>query len=283
MNFHDLPLPEQLTVARRGTAYFAQRLAELPDAALDADTALEGWTRRHLVAHVGYNAAALCRLMDWAATGVETPMYYSTEQRGREIEEGATLNPAALRNLFTHTVARLDEKWRHLPEAAWDAQVRTAQGRMVPATETAWMRTREVWIHAVDLGNGGRYGDFPPVVLESLLTDVVGMWRSKDHGGGLVLAVTGGDPIPVAPESDETQRITGDLAAVVRWITGRGAVGIDATGPDAETPPRAGCRRCALVSGCGVPGLHNHSRAAQPPVRSSRGRPVRVRWLRRGL
>ena len=141
MTFHDLPLSEQLTAARRGTAYFGQRLAELSDAALDGETALDGWTRRHLVAHVGYNAAALCRLVDWAATGVETPMYDSTEQRGREIEEGATLNPAALRNLFTHTVARLDEKWRHLPAAAWDAQVRTAQGRTVPATETAWMRS----------------------------------------------------------------------------------------------------------------------------------------------
>ncbi|HEY5854879.1 MAG TPA: maleylpyruvate isomerase family mycothiol-dependent enzyme [Aldersonia sp.] len=233
MNFHDLPLAEQLTVARRGTAYFAQRLAELGDAALDADTALAGWTRRHLVAHVGYNAAALCRLMDWAATGVETPMYGSTEQRGLEIKEGATLNPAALRNLFTHTVARLDEKWRHLPDAAWDAQVRTAQGRMVPASETAWMRTREVWIHAVDLSDAARYGDFPPVVLESLLTDVVGMWRRRDQGAGVVLAVTGCDPIPVQPESDETQHIAGDLPAVVRWITGRGAVGIDATGPDA--------------------------------------------------
>ena len=35
------------------------------------------------------------------------------------------------------------------------------------------MRTREVWIHAVDLGNGGRFGDFPDVVLESLLADIV--------------------------------------------------------------------------------------------------------------
>ena len=82
---------------------------------------LDGWTRKHLVAHVGYNAAALCRLLDWAATGVETPMYESTEQRDQEIKEGATLTAAALRNLFDHTVARLDEKWRHLPESAWAA------------------------------------------------------------------------------------------------------------------------------------------------------------------
>jgi maleylpyruvate isomerase len=59
----------------------------LADADLDADTLLDCWTRKHLIAHDGYNAAALCRLLDWAATGVETPMYDSTEQRAREIKE----------------------------------------------------------------------------------------------------------------------------------------------------------------------------------------------------
>ncbi len=236
MGFNDLDLSERLLIARRGTAYFSQRLAELTDDELDAPTALEGWTRKHLVAHVGYNAAALCRLMDWAATGVETPMYASTEQRGQEIAEGATLNAAALRNLFTHTVARLDEKWRHLPESAWQAQVRTAQGRMVPAEETAWMRTREVWIHAVDLGNGARFGDFPPVVLDSLLDDIVGMWRKKDLGAGLVLEVDGRDPIAVQQDAYPVTKVSGPLAAVVRWAAGRGAVGLTA-GADVQ-PPR---------------------------------------------
>ncbi|NGP04601.1 maleylpyruvate isomerase family mycothiol-dependent enzyme [Rhodococcus sp. 14C212] len=236
MGFNDLDLSERLLIARRGTAYFSQRLAELTDDELDAPTALEGWTRKHLVAHVGYNAAALCRLLDWAATGVETPMYASTEQRGQEIAEGATLNAAALRNLFTHTVARLDEKWRHLPESAWQAQVRTAQGRMVPAEETAWMRTREVWIHAVDLGNGARFGDFPPVVLDSLLDDIVGMWRKKELGAGLVLEVDGRDPIAVRDTVDTTAKVSGPLAAVVRWAAGRGAVGLTA-GADVQ-PPR---------------------------------------------
>ena len=180
MGFNDLELSERLLIARRGTAYLSQRLAELTDDELAGPPLLDGWTRQHLRAHIGYNAAALCRLMDWAATGVETPMYASTEQRAQEIAEGATLSPAALRNLFAHTVARLDEKWRHLPESAWQAQVRTAQGRLVPAEETVWMRTREVWIHAVDLDNGGRFGDFPKVVLESLLDDIVGMAYLKD-------------------------------------------------------------------------------------------------------
>ncbi|MFE5707148.1 maleylpyruvate isomerase family mycothiol-dependent enzyme [Rhodococcus koreensis] len=234
MGLHDLPLAERLLVARRGTAYFAQRLAELTDEQLYEPTALSGWSRAHLVAHVGYNAAALCRLLEWAATGIETPMYASPEQRGREIAEGATLSAAALRNLFDHTVARLDEKWRNLPDSAWEAQVRTAQGRTVPVSETAWMRTREVWIHAVDLGNGGRFGDFPDVVLESLLTDITGMWRRKDLGAGLVLTVDGCEPVAVQPDSAPAGKVSGPLAAVVRWAAGRGAVGL---GPDIPEPP----------------------------------------------
>ncbi|WP_207841412.1 maleylpyruvate isomerase family mycothiol-dependent enzyme [Williamsia soli] len=224
-------------MARRGTAYFAQKLAELTDAELSGPTLLAGWSRRHLVAHVGYNAAALCRLMDWAATGQETPMYESTEQRGREIEEGATLSAAALRNLFDHTVARLDQKWRHLPEAAWSAEVRTAQGRVVPASETCWLRTREVWIHAVDLDNGARFGDLPDPVLESLLDDIVGMWRKKELALGLVLQVVGRPMVAVHDDSSPQTTVTGDLAGVVRWAAGRGDIGIDVVGAVTE-PPR---------------------------------------------
>jgi maleylpyruvate isomerase len=229
--FAALPRSERLLVARRGTACFAQRLAELTDDALDRDTLLTGWTRRHLLAHVGYNAAALCRLLDWAATGVPTPMYESAEQRGREIVDGATLSAAALRNLFDHTVARLDEKWRHLPDPAWRAQVRTAQGRTVPAAETVWMRAREVWVHAVDLDNGAQFGDFPDIVLESLLTDIVGMWRRKNCGDGLVLEVTGMAPLAVR-DGPGMQVISGPLASVVRWAAGRGAIGLAGEVPD---------------------------------------------------
>lgn len=237
MSFHETPLHERLLTARRGTSYLAQRLAELSDSDLDADTLLPGWTRRHLLAHIGYNAAALCRLMDWATTGQESPMYAGTEQRGREIAEGATLTPAALRNLFDHTVARLDEKWRNAPESAWSAEVRTAQGRTVPAAETVWMRTREVWIHAVDLDNGGRFGDFPDTVSESLITDIVGMWQKKSTGAGIVVDVTERAPLVVDSAAAMRTTVRGTLPAVVRWASGRGADGVDIEGVAAQ-PPR---------------------------------------------
>ena len=141
---------------------------------------------------------------------------------------------AALRNLFDHTVARLDEKWRHLPESRWAAPVRTAQGRTVPASETVWMRTREVWIHAVDLDNGAQFGDFPGVVLESLLADIVEAWRRKELGADLVLEVTGAEPIALGGTADRTVR--GPLPAVVRWAAGRGAAGVTSD-TDISVPP----------------------------------------------
>ena len=219
MSFHDLDLSERRLIARRGTAFFAQRLAELTDDELESGSLLDGWTRKHLVAHVGYNAAALCRLMDWAATGVETPMYPSAEHRDREIKEGATLSAAALRNLFDHTVARLDEKWRNLDASRWAAPVRTAQGRTVPASETVWMRTREVWIHAVDLDNGAQFGDFPDVVLESLLADIVGAWRRERSRHRSGARGDGGR----AGRGGRWRRITGARTAACRRAMGRRA------------------------------------------------------------
>jgi maleylpyruvate isomerase len=53
----DPVLLDALLQARRGTAFFARKLNELTDAELDGRTHLPEWTRRHLVAHVGYNAA----------------------------------------------------------------------------------------------------------------------------------------------------------------------------------------------------------------------------------
>ncbi|AII10782.1 maleylpyruvate isomerase, partial (plasmid) [Rhodococcus opacus] len=40
VGFQDLDVSERLLIARRGTAYFAQRLAELSDADLDGETLL---------------------------------------------------------------------------------------------------------------------------------------------------------------------------------------------------------------------------------------------------
>jgi len=238
-NVTDPELARQLLLMRRGQAYWARKLNEVRDADFDAPSLLPGWTRRHLVAHVGFNARAVARLVEWARTGVETPMYDSPTQRAEEIAFGATLPVEALRNLAAHAAVHLNVEWRDLPEEAWAHEVRTAQGRLVPAVETVWMRTREVWIHAVDLDNGGRVADFPLELLDALLEDLVKVWRRKRRDG---------DPDIRLEPSDRSATYsilgTGDGLVVrgravdlVGWGLGRASGGV--LTPEGEPPPKA--------------------------------------------
>ena len=224
----DPELLQALLQARRGTAFFARKLNELTDAELDGDSLLPGWTRRHVTAHIGYNARAIARLVEWAGTGVETPMYASTEARDHEINFGATLSPIALRHLFDHSAVHLNVEWRDLPEDAWHHKVKTAQGRTVPAEETVWMRTREVWIHAIDLDNGATFADIPEPVLERLLNDITGAWHARGTDEGLLVKVTGSDLTFGDTSAENPATITGPLPAVVEWATGRGIQGVTA-------------------------------------------------------
>ncbi|WP_269936691.1 maleylpyruvate isomerase family mycothiol-dependent enzyme [Arthrobacter sp. HY1533] len=225
---HDLTtdprLQDALLQARRGTAFFARKLNELSDDELDGDSLLPGWSRRHVVAHVGYNARAIARLIEWAATGVETPMYLSPAARNQEIDFGATLSPIALRNLTDHAAVHLSVEWRDLPDANWGNQVKTAQGRTVPASETVWMRTREVWIHAVDLNNGATVGDIPAPILERLLTDITSAWKTRGTDAGLIIAVEESSIRYGDTSNPDAVVVSGPLAAITAWATGRGTI-----------------------------------------------------------
>lgn len=236
-SFHDLSIEERLNLTRRGTAHYSGQLALIDNAEFGRDTLLPDWTVAHLAAHVAYNANALCNLMHWAATGEETPMYSSPQARGEEIARGATLIPDAIRNLHDHTLVRLDVAWRDLPEEAWQAEVKTAQGRTVPASETLWMRTREVWLHAVDLNVNAGFSDIPTVILQTLVPEIAGKWRGAGDGEGLVLMPEEGARIEVSPGAD-TVEIHGDWAGLARWASGRGDRGVTSPQGEVPAPPR---------------------------------------------
>jgi len=244
-NVDDPELARRLLVMRRGQAFWARKLNELRDDEFDAPSLLPGWTRRHLIAHVGFNARAVARLVEWARTGVENPMYSSPDQRAEEIEFGATLPTEALRNLAAHAAVHLNVEWRDLPADAWAHEIRTAQGRLVPVSETVWMRTREVWIHAVDLDNGAHVDDFPAELLDELLEDVVRVWRRKRADGDRDIVLepddrdaryriledgsgdANGDPLVVR----------GSAVDLVGWGIGRSSRGVRLA--DGGTPPTA--------------------------------------------
>ncbi|MFM6850066.1 MAG: maleylpyruvate isomerase family mycothiol-dependent enzyme [Terrabacter sp.] len=220
-----------------GTVLFQRALDNLDDASFAEPTALAGWTRAHVVAHVAANAEALVNLATWARTGVETPMYASPEQRGSDIEKGALKPAAELREWFSDSAAGLDKALGSLDGESWTRLVRTAQGRTVPATEVPWMRTREVMVHAVDLDGGVGFDDLPTDFLVEVLHDAAARRSRTADGPAVVLVSTDatdtadGTPRsttwPVAGVGDAVQ-VRGPLAQLAAYVTGRTHTGLSA-------------------------------------------------------
>lgn len=230
----------ELLLARRGTAYFARKLQELDDDELDAPSLLPGWSRRMLVAHVGYNARGIARLAEWARTGTVTPMYQSDTQRWDEIVFGSSLPPRALRYLFEHSAVHLNVEWRDLTGPQWDAEVVTAQGRTIPTRETAWMRAKEVWVHAVDLGSGGSFAEFPATMVDALIDDVFRVWTRRNESIAVTLRASD-RPAEWAEKrfGSSGPVVAGRAADLARWVTRGRASGIAVVdGGDLPTLPR---------------------------------------------
>jgi len=206
-----------------GTARLLAGLASLSDEELNDPTALPGWNRRYLLAHVAANAGALRNLVHWARTGEERRMYASPGQRDAGIAEGAALPADSLRALVASSAAALAADLDALPVPAWDAEVITAQGLHRSASEIPWMRDREVYIHTIDLGAGTGFADLPAGFLTMLLDDITSRRSAKADGPALAVAAsdTGhawevagtGVPVPV----------TAPLADLAAYLTGRPA------------------------------------------------------------
>jgi maleylpyruvate isomerase len=210
----------------RGEQHVGTALGRLTDEEFSAPSLLPGWSRAQLLAHLARNADALVNLLTWARTGVETPMYPSPEARDAGIAETATLPPADLRDEVLSATRRLAAAVRELPAQAWSAEVRTPQGRTVPAASVPWMRCREAWVHAVDLDAGIGFADVPDDVLAALADDVFRMWDARDQVPDV--AVFAGD----REWGTGALAVAGPLPDVVAWLTGRSTgEGLDADGP----------------------------------------------------
>lgn len=217
-----------------GEQHFAAAFVALTDEQLSAPSLLPGWSRQTVVAHVARNADALMNLLDWARTGIETPMYPSAEARATGIEESARQSVPDLRADYTAAATRLADAFASLPADAWSAPIRTAQGRAVTAEEVPWMRCRENWVHSVDLGSGPGFEIVPADVLTALVDDVVTMWARRGESPDLVLV------------ADDTGRrwgdagsvtATGSLPALAGWLTGRtDAAALNFDGPVPSLP-----------------------------------------------
>lgn len=182
--------------ARQGTDLLIEVVDGLGCADYSSPSALPGWTNGHVIAHVAANADALGNLVQWAASGEVSPMYTSPGEREAMIAKGAELSAADLRAWLRSAAVRLEKSMDELSDDQWAHPVVTAQGRTVPASTIAWLRAREVFVHAVDLAGQVTFADLPEDFLRALIEDI----RTK-RGGDL--------------------RATGPLPDVAAWLAGR--------------------------------------------------------------
>ena len=227
-------LSRNLGWMREGHRFFMAGLAQVSDHELLAPSALPGWTGRHILSHVGYNARAVGRLACWAATGARTPMYSGPTARAAEIARAAHWDVQRLRLFVDVEQEALTAALDKLGEEQWATEVVTAQGRRVTAATLPWLRTRELWVHAIDLYATAGFSDFPSPLLDELILDV--LRRRRDANGEVVLVrPTDRDRTPLFDGPAPPVWIEGRTADLARWLTGRGAANIH-TSDDSVLP-----------------------------------------------
>ncbi|WP_280482342.1 maleylpyruvate isomerase family mycothiol-dependent enzyme [Nocardia cyriacigeorgica] len=210
---------ELLDTVTESTRRLLATIDSLDDAALTEPSLLPGWSRGHVLAHLCRNADSLVNLFLWARTGVETPQYVSTFIRDHDIEEGAPRPLAEQRADFVESAARYEGMARILTPEQWQAEVRTRQGRPIPATEVVWMRWQEVEVHHVDLAAGYTHTDWPAEFVDRLLPEVATALSPSATEPFEI--VTPGFTTTVGAGTPSTT-VTAPAADVLVWLLGRG-------------------------------------------------------------
>ncbi|MEV6258106.1 maleylpyruvate isomerase family mycothiol-dependent enzyme [Nocardia sp. NPDC051911] len=223
--------PVHLDTVAEATARLLDTIRGLDEHAVTEPSLLPGWTRGHVLAHLARNADSLVNLLLWAHTGVEIPQYASPFLRDADIEAGAP-RPLA-EQLADNDVAatRFLGLARSLTDDAWRAQVRTRQGRPIPATEVLWMRLQEVEIHHVDLNADYHPADWPASFVARILPQATADLTRLTADTPLAITIQATDTdftAPIGPSPTDT--ISGPAASLAAWLLGR-TPGTDLTGP----------------------------------------------------
>src|SRR5262249_36652575 len=150
------------------------------DGAPAAPSLLPGWSRGHVLTHLARNADGMINLLQWARTGVETPMYASAESRSADIEAGAGRPAADLAADVRESAAALAPAAASMPDDAWTAQVRALNGPPFPALGVLERRLSEVEIHHVDVAAGYSPADWPEYFLREALPRVAESFAGRD-------------------------------------------------------------------------------------------------------
>jgi maleylpyruvate isomerase len=181
-------------------------------------SALPGWTRAHVLAHLTLNAEGLADALGGIVEDERRPMYASQEVRDGDIAELAAAGPSVIRARLLRATTELADAIAGMPEDQWDTTIdRVPGGRTFAAREVPGKRLREVEIHHADLAAGYDCRswslEFATLLLDAMVT------RDASGENFQVLATDLGRTWSFG-EGGPT--VTGTCAELGGWLTGRG-------------------------------------------------------------
>ncbi len=185
-----------------------------------ADSLLPGWSRAHVIAHLALNGEALSGVLAGVLDNEQVPMYASAGARERDIEELAGAHHSELRERLLASLTTFADTAQAVPDDAWSGRFeRVPGGPTFPLDAVPLMRVREIEVHHADLGLAYTADDWPHS-FAGLVVD--GMVRRLEPEPGFRVSPLDSDRTwDVGAVSDDGLVVTGPVAHVAWWLTGR--------------------------------------------------------------
>ena len=221
------------------TRYLAD-IEGLTDEEVRAPSALPGWTRGHVIAHLSRHADAVARVLHAAQAGRPAWMYPSQQERDADIETGAAGAAAELIEDAAASWGRLLQAENEIHDSHLDGTyTRLADGvGPRPLRQIGEVRRIEVEIHHADLLLGYTPRDWPADFARHLVgrrqveladdggpsmvlssTDVEGLWKLGSGQGPEIKGAVGDLAWWLVGRGDGSGLVssTGDLPRLERW------------------------------------------------------------------
>ncbi|SHM86704.1 maleylpyruvate isomerase [Streptomyces yunnanensis] len=222
-----------------GHARLRALLPGLTDAAVRAPSALPGWSRAHVLAHIEGIGRAMARQARYALRGeLIEPYDGGFPARTAAIEEGARRDAAALRTAVGDALAEASAAWAAVGPDDWSRPVRYRDGALRDALLAWW---RELVIHTSDADLGHGTDQWPPELCHHLLAYLA---PRAPEGVRLVLEpACEAAALWYGPADAPVVIVRGPLTALAAWLAGRaphtplGCVRAGVAGPLPELRP----------------------------------------------
>lgn len=216
-----MPYDEQIEALHTSDQSALRTVDSLADDQWAGPSALPGWTRAHVVAHLALNGEGFGRALEGVLGEKPEPVYDSDEIRDADIAELADQKPSEIRERYFAATQRLRDLFSDLHDQHWEATVsRLPDGPIWPVPQLVTTRQLEVEIHHADLDVAYSARDWPADFTVRLL-DLV----TSNHAAAAtspdftVLATDLGRTWPVGAE---TPVVSGTAADLGWWLVGRG-------------------------------------------------------------